>query len=125
MSPGATEVAEVVSAPTEPIALGRLLRLAWPIIVSRSTQTIIGLSDALLVADLGSAAVAAVGTGAFNTFAVLILPMGTLFIVSSFVAQLFGKQDLEGARRYGFYGLVVAGLTQVVCMGVALIVPLA
>src|SRR6516225_2817933 len=92
-------------------SVSALLGLAWPIIVSRSTQTVIGISDALLVADLGSAAVAAVGTGAFNTFALLILPMGTLFIVQSFVSQLFGKGDLAGARRYGWYGLVLAAQT--------------
>src|SRR5580765_3470841 len=99
-----------------------LLRLAWPMIVSRSTQTVIGISDALLVADLGSAAVAATGTGAFNTFALLILPMGTLFIVQSFVSQLFGKGDFAGARRYGWYGLLVSAQTQLVCMAATLVV---
>lgn len=105
--------------------VSRLLRLAWPMIVSRSTQTVIGISDALLVADLGSAAVAATGTGAFNTFAILILPMGTMSIVQSFVAQLYGKGDLPGARRYAWYGLVLALQTQLVCMLGALFVPLA
>jgi MATE family multidrug resistance protein len=100
-----------------------LLGLAWPMIVSRSTQTVIGISDSLLVADLGSAAVAATGTGAFNTFAILILPMGTMSIVQSFVAQLFGKGDLAGARRYAWYGLVLALATQIVCMLGALAVP--
>jgi MATE family multidrug resistance protein len=100
-----------------------LLALAWPIIVSRSTQTVIGISDALLVAELGSAAVAATGTGAFNTFALLILPMGTLFIVQSFVSQLWGKGDVVGARRYAWYGLVVAAKTQLLCMLAALAVP--
>ncbi len=85
----------------------------------------IGLSDALLVAQLGSAAVAATGTGAFNTFALLVLPMGTLFIVQSFVSQLFGKSDLAGARRYGWYGLIVAAKTQLLCMVATLLVPLA
>jgi MATE family multidrug resistance protein len=127
MSSSAAEVADGAVAPVEPgsLSLSSLLTLAWPVIVSRSTQTIIGLSDALLVADLGSAAVAAVGTGAFNTFAILILPMGTLFIVQSFVSQLFGKKDLAGARRYGVYGLLVAAASQVVCMAGALAVPFA
>lgn len=106
-----------------PVSLGSLLTLAWPIIVSRSTQTVIGVSDAVLVADLGSAAVAATSTGAFNTFAILIFPMGILFIVSSFASQLYGQKDLEGARRYGFYGLILSGATQVLCMAAALVVP--
>src|SRR4051812_3204425 len=105
-----------VPAARLPVTFGTLLRLAWPIIVSRSTQTVIGVSDAVLVADLGSAAVAATSAGGFNTFAILILPMGILFIVSSFASQLFGKGDLPGARRFGFYGLGIAAATQVVCM---------
>lgn len=106
-------------------SVSTLLRLAWPMIVSRSTQTVIGISDSLLVAELGSAAVAATGTGAFNTFAILILPMGTMSIVQSFVAQLFGQRDLPGARRYAWYGLVLALQTQLVCMAGTLLVPLA
>ena len=107
-----------------PVSLRSLLTLAWPIIISRSTQTVIGVSDAVLVADLGSAAVAATSTGAFNTFAILILPMGVLFIVSSFASQLYGQKDLEGARRYGWYGLVISAATQGLCMVAALAVPL-
>jgi len=107
-----------------PVSLGSLFTLAWPIIISRSTQTVIGVSDAIFVAELGSAAVAATSTGAFNTFAILIFPMGILFIVSSFASQLYGKKDLEGARRYGWYGLVLAAVTQGACMVGALGVPL-
>ncbi|MBK7864464.1 MAG: MATE family efflux transporter [Archangiaceae bacterium] len=108
-----------------PVSVGSLFTLAWPIIVSRSTQTVIGVSDAVLVADLGSAAVAATSAGAFNTFALLMFPMGVMFIVSSFASQLYGQRDLAGARRYGFYGLVIALATQVLCMGVAAtVVPL-
>lgn len=92
-----------------------LLRLGWPIIVSRSTQVVVGLSDALMVAHLGETALAAVTTGAMNAFALFILPMGTVFIVASFASQLFGKGDLAGARRYAFYGLLVALATELAC----------
>ena len=99
------------------VSLSALLGLAWPIIVSRSTQVVIGLADAVMVADLGEAALAATTAGALNTFSILILPMGVVFIVSSFASQLFGRGDLPGARRYGYYGLAVAAATQVVCLG--------
>jgi len=46
-------------------------------------------------------------------------------IVQSFVAQLYGKGDLGGARRYAWYGLLLALETQVICMAAALLVPLA
>lgn len=98
------------------VGLRALLSLAWPIIVSRSTQTVVGVSDAVMVAPLGESALAATTTGALNTFSLLILPMGVVFIVSTFSSQLFGKGDLEGARRYGFYGLVVALAAEVLCL---------
>jgi multidrug resistance protein, MATE family len=95
-------------APTPPATLGTLLKLAGPIVISRASQTIVGLSDALMVAHLGAAALAATATGGLNSYTVLILPMGVTFIVSSFASQLFGKGDVAGARRYGWYGLLVA-----------------
>jgi len=89
-----------------------LLRLGWPVVISRSTQVVVGISDAVMVSHLGAAAVAATTTGAFNAMAFFILPMGTVFVVASFSSQLFGAGDLRGARRYGWYGLVLAAATQ-------------
>jgi MATE family multidrug resistance protein len=106
----ATPVGRV--APT----LGSLLTLAWPIVVSRSSQVVVGICDAFMVAHLGEAALAATTAGAMNTFAFFILPLGVVFIVSSFSSQLLGRGDLAGARRYGFYGLGVAAATQVIGM---------
>jgi MATE family multidrug resistance protein len=67
-----------------------------------------------MVAHLGATALAATTTGAMNTFSLLILPMGVVFIVSSFTSQLHGMGDATGARRYAWYGLGVAAVTQVV-----------
>ncbi len=110
-------VAEPVAAgtPLEAVDIWSLLRLAWPIVVSRSSQAVIGLCDALMVAQLGEVALAASTTGAMNTLVLLILPMGLCFIVSSYSAQMFGRGDRVGARRYGFYGLAVAVTTQLAC----------
>ncbi|MBK9516360.1 MAG: MATE family efflux transporter [Anaeromyxobacter sp.] len=99
------------AAPLAP-GLRTLLTLAWPIVVSRSSQVVVGVSDAVMVAHLGAAALAATTTGAMNAFSVFILPMGVVFIVSSFASQLFGRGDRAGARRYGWYGLAVALATQ-------------
>lgn len=107
------------AAPSEaraPATLRTLLSLAWPVIVSRASQTVVSLSDALMVAPLGAGALAATATGATNAFTLLILAMGITFIVSSFSAQLFGRGDVAGARRYGWYGLAVALATEVLCL---------
>ena len=122
--------AAVAGAPVGPTGsraatLRALLALAWPIVVSRSTQVVVGIADAVMIAPLGAAALAATTTGAINAFTLFILPMGTVFIVSSFSAQLFGKGDLAGARRYGWYGLALAGVTQLLALVSIPFVPLA
>ena len=105
-----TSTSSAIASPARSPApsLRRLLGLAWPIVVSRSSQVVIGVADAVMVAPLGEAALAATTTGALNVFAFLILPMGVVFIVSTFSSQLYGEGDLDGARRHGFYGLIVA-----------------
>lgn len=94
------------SAP--PVSLRSLLQLAWPVVLARATQSVIGFSDALMVAPLGESALAAVTTGALNTFVLIILPMGTAFIVQSFAAQLRGRNQMDAAARYAWYGLALA-----------------
>lgn len=115
------EPAPLTTAPRADVR--SLLALAWPIVVSRSSQAVIGLVDAMMVAHLGEAGLAATTTGAFNTYALLILPMGVVFIVSSYSSQLFGAGDVAGARKYGFYGLLVAALTQVLAFTSMPLVP--
>ena len=92
--------------------LRALVVLAWPVVVSRSSQVVVGIADAVMVGHLGAGALAATTTGATNAFALFILPMGIVFIVSSFSSQLFGMGDLAGARRHAWYGLAVAAATQ-------------
>jgi len=85
-----------------------LMRLAWPVVLSRAAQAVIGFSDAAMVASLGEDAVAATTTGASNALNLFILPMGVVFIVQSFAAQLAGSGDVAGSRRYAWYGLALA-----------------
>jgi MATE family multidrug resistance protein len=84
------------------------------VVVARASQSVIGFTDALMVSPLGEEPLAAVTTGAFNTFCLIILPMGASAILQSFAAQLRGKGELVSVRRYAWYGLLlalVAGLT--------------
>ncbi|MFO0003701.1 MAG: MATE family efflux transporter, partial [bacterium] len=56
-----------------------------------------------MVGALGETALAATTTAGMNTFNILVFPMGVVFVVQSFAAQLHGKGDGHGARRYGWY----------------------
>jgi MATE family multidrug resistance protein len=90
--------------------LRSLIDLSWPIVLSRATQAVIGFSDALFVAPLGEVPLAATTTGSLNAFSAIIFPMGTVFIVQSFVAQLRGRGDLAGTTRFAWYGLLVSAV---------------
>jgi multidrug resistance protein, MATE family len=96
---------------------GVLMRLAWPVVLSRASQAVIGFTDAAMVASLGEDAVAATTTGASNSINLFILPMGVVFIVQSFAAQLSGSGQAEASRRYAWYGLVIAGIAGVLALG--------
>jgi multidrug resistance protein, MATE family len=91
--------------------LSTLLRLAWPMIVARATQAVVGFCDALMTAPLGKSPLAAVTTGAMDVMLLVILPMGTVFIVQSFAAQLRGGGRAGEARRYARYGLAISAVS--------------
>jgi len=119
MSDRAVEVA----APGPRGATRALLGLAWPIVVSRASQVVVGLADAVMVAHLGAEALAATTAGAVNAIAVFILPMGIVFLVASFSSQLFGAGDPAGAHRFGWHGLAVGLGAQVAAVAGLPLVP--
>lgn len=102
---------EQAGSATADFGLRTLLVLAWPVVVARSTQAVIGFCDALMTAPLGEAAMAATTTGAMNAFSLIILPMGTVFIVQSMASQFKGKGNYAAARRYAYYGLILTLIT--------------
>lgn len=95
----------------EPSPQRQLLTLAWPVILARATQSIVGFCDALMITPLGEASLAAVTTGALDVLTLVMLPMGISFILQSFSSQLRGRGDLTTARRYADYGLLVAAFS--------------
>lgn len=118
-APSSQSEPEASLPPDPPVtrpSFAQLLALAVPVIISRSSQVVIGVTDAIMVGGLGQNALAATTTGATNTFNILVLPMGICFVVQSFASQLTGKGDAKGARRFGWYGVALAVLTQIVCL---------
>jgi len=97
--------------------LKALLILAMPMVLSRATQSVMTFADALMVEHLGPQAIAASATGGFNVFLIMILPMGTVFIVQSFVAQLVGAGNRDATPRYAWYGLIISGIAGVISLG--------
>jgi multidrug resistance protein, MATE family len=111
-------------APPTPTTFRTLILLAWPVVLARATQSVVGFTDALMVAPLGEHELAATTTGALNSFAFIILPMGAAFIIQSFAAQLVGKGRTGDARRFAWYGLAIAAAAAVAALIVLPVVPL-
>ncbi|MGH7725082.1 MAG: MATE family efflux transporter [Candidatus Eiseniibacteriota bacterium] len=115
-TPAATTSAPTAEPPLPKANVRTLLALAWPVVLARSSQSVVGVCDAAMSAPLGGAALAATTTGALNTFAFMILPMGTAFIVQSYAAQLFGRGDHVAVQRYAWYGLVLAAVAMAISL---------
>src|SRR5712671_6770968 len=88
--------------------LQTLLALAMPMVLARASQSVITFADAIQVKDLGEGAIAATATGGLNVVGFIILPMGTVFIIQSFVAQLTGSGQRDQTPRFAWYGLAIA-----------------
>src|SRR5678809_977091 len=95
-----------------------LLALALPMVMARATQSVITFADAIQVEHLGPGALAATATGGLNWMGIVILPMGTVFIVQSFVAQLSGRGERDQAPRFAWYGFAIAAVSALVAVAV-------
>jgi len=93
-----------------------LLALALPMVLARATQSVITFADALQTEHLGAGSLLATATGGLNVIGIVILPMGTVFIVQSFVAQLAGAGQRADAPRFAWYGLAIAAISAVVAV---------
>ena len=82
-------------------------------VLARASQSVITFADAIQVKHLGFKAIAATATGGLNVMGFVILAMGTVFIVQSFVSQLVGRGDRDDTPRFAWYGLAIAALTAV------------
>jgi MATE family multidrug resistance protein len=85
-------------------------------VLARASQSVITFADAIQVKHLGFKAIAATATGGLNVMGFVILAMGTVFIVQSFVAQLAGRGDRDQTPRFAWYGLAIALLAAVIAL---------
>lgn len=94
-------------------------------VLARASQSVITFADAIQTKHLGYQAIAATATGGLNVYGFVILAMGTVFILQSFVAQLTGRGDGDQAPRFAWYGIAIALLAGLVAIAaIPLIGPL-
>src|SRR5689334_24034437 len=86
------------------------LRLALPLVVAEVGWMSMGIVDTIMVGRLPDSAIAigATGLGQSLYHSVAIFGSGLLLGMDTFVAQAFGREDLEDARRSLSNGLAIA-----------------
>ena len=101
-----------------------VLLLAYPIIVTNMSETLLGVVDTYMVGQLGIIEIGAVGLGA--SFAWLFyLPLGGLAIgINTFVAQSYGAGKLKDCGYMTWQGLYIALISGVIILLAIPFVPL-
>jgi putative MATE family efflux protein len=82
-------------------------RLAWPMIVAMSAQTLYNLADGIWVSGLGPAALSAVGFFFPFFFLGLALSNGIGVGVGAAISRRIGARDKEGADAVAAHGIVL------------------
>src|SRR2546423_1896069 len=86
----------------------RVLALAWPVIAQILLETLVGVIDTLLVARLGTVAIAGVGTALQVVFFLIAVLSAVSIGASIIVAHAIGAGDRAGAQRLAKQTLVWA-----------------
>jgi MATE family multidrug resistance protein len=80
----------------------RVLGLAWPVMISMLSYSLMSAADAIFVGRLGTVPLAAVGLGVTTTFLFLGLPMGLVRGLRVATAQATGAGREHIVRAYGW-----------------------
>jgi MATE family multidrug resistance protein len=98
-----------------------MLRLAVPVVIAEMGWVTMGIVDTIMVSPLGPAAIGAVGTGSTMFFSFMVLGMGTLFALDTFVSQSYGAGRVGECHRWLFAGLQLAVVLTVVLTAAGLV----
>ena len=91
----------------DPVALRRLVVLGLPIGLSLFMQSGLFTVVALLMGTLGTATLAAHQVALNYSGLVFMIPLGLGMAITVCVGQAVGRQDLSGAARIGFTGILL------------------
>jgi len=103
-----------MSAPLAPtdgrVGAGEVLGLAWPIIVSMLSYTLMSIADTLFIGRLGTPQLAAVGLAIATVYVFHGFINGVFAGLKVTVAQATGAKEDDRARRLGWQGLWLAAV---------------
>ena len=94
--------------------LNEILYLALPIILSMASYTVIGFVDTWMVAQVGTAELAAAMPAGIIAYTLTALPLGITQCVSTFAAQALGRGTPDEGSLVAWQGLYLSGLVGLV-----------
>ncbi|HOZ45563.1 MAG TPA: MATE family efflux transporter [Candidatus Hydrogenedentes bacterium] len=98
--------------------LREVMRMSGPIVLGSLSFTLMEFTDMVMVAALGTDALAAAGSAGVWSFTAGCFIFGTVGCVSTFAAQCYGRGEFSNCARYAWQGLYLSLL--VIVMAVAL-----
>ena len=104
-------------------SMGAVFGLAWPIMVSMLSYTLMSVADTLYVSRLGTDPLAAVGLAAVLVFFTQSFGAGLMSGVRILVAQATGSEQRALAARLGWQGLWIAAPLGVAMASLSLLPP--
>jgi len=84
-----------------------VMGMSWPIVLGSLSYTIMEFADRIMVAQLGTESIAAVGSAGVWAFLLSTLFLGIVGCVNTFVAQSLGRGNAETAGSYTWQGLYI------------------
>lgn len=85
-----------------------VMSMSWPIVLGSVSQTAMQFADQVMVAYLGTDALAAAGSAGVWSYTMGCLIFGTVGCVSTFAAQSLGRGEMQHCARYGWQGLYLS-----------------
>ena len=86
----------------------RILRLAWPVMISMMSYSLMSAADAIFVGRLGTVPLAAIGLAVTGTFLFIGLPMGLVRGLRVATAQATGAERSSTVEVLGWQAVWLA-----------------
>lgn len=87
-----------------------VMSMSGPIILGMLSYTVMEFCDKVMVSYMGTDALAAVGSAGIGSFTLCTLYMGIISVVSTFVAQCYGRGTPQFCARYCWQGIYLSFL---------------
>lgn len=100
-----------------------LFKIALPIILQNFLSSLVNMLDTVMVGQLGSVDIAAVGLGNQIFFVMNLMVFGAVSGGSIFISQYWGKKDLEGVHRTTGIMLIISTIITIIFTLAALFAP--